>query len=433
MRRGGRAIVIGGGLAGLACARELGNACTLLEAEDRLGGLVRTDVIDGFSFDWTGHWLHARDPEMRKLIQERWLGGNLLEVQRRARIYSEGVWTTFPYQFHLYGLPARTVSDCVLGFIDATLGPGGEELRSRPLANAEEFILRHLGEGFARHFMFPYNEKLYTVTCEHLSAEWGGRFIPRPSLEDVVNGAAGPAREDVGYNATFWYPREGGIEALPRGISADLSADVRLSSRVERVDLASRRVRIASGEELEYDALVLTAPLPACARLLAEAPAEVRDAASRLRAVSVTVVEVGAKDRGGERFHWAYFPEREFAFYRIGSPSEVNPALAPGGFRSFAVEFAHRGTPDTKQFIELALEGLSRCRLIDREDVVLSRARTIPVAYVLFDHDHAQSRATVQRHFEQHGVQLAGRYGKWEYSSMEDALLSGRESARNLA
>jgi len=30
-------------------------------------------------------------------------------------------------------------------------------------------------------------------------------------------------------------------------------------------------------------------------------------------------------------------------------------------------------------------------------------------------------------------VQLAGRYGKWEYSSMEDALLSGREAARTLA
>src|SRR5205085_3725436 len=217
-----------------------------------------------------------------------------------------------------------------------------------------------------------------------LSPEWGGRFIPRPSLEDVVNGAAGPAREDVGYNATFWYPREGGIEALPRGISADLSADVRLSSRVERIDLARRRVRIASGEELEYDALVLTAPLPACARLLAEAPAEVRDAASRLRAVSVTVVEVGAKDRGGERFHWAYFPEKEFAFYRIGSPSEVNPALAPQGHRSFAVEFAHRGAADTARFIDSALDGLTRCGLVDRRDVVVCRSRTIPVAYVRF-------------------------------------------------
>jgi len=433
MRRGGRAIVIGGGLAGLACARELGSACTLLEAEDRVGGLCRTEVIEGFSFDWTGHWLHARDPEMRDLIAGRWLRGNLLDVQRRARIYSEGVWTTFPYQFHLHGLPSRTISDCVLGFIDATLGPGGEALRARPLKNAAEYILRHLGEGFARHFMFPYNEKLYTVPCEELSPEWGGRFIPRPSLEEVVNGAAGPAPEDVGYNASFWYPRQGGIEALPRAIAAELRADVRLAARVQQLDLAGRRVRLASGEELAYDALVLTAPLPVCVRLLAEAPPPVREAASRLRAVSVTVVEVGARDCGGERFHWAYFPGKEFAFYRIGSPSQVNPALAPAGFRSFAVEFAHRGAPDTARLIEQAIEALSRCGLVQRDQVVLSRARTIPTAYVLFDRHHAQARATVQGHFEQHGVELAGRYGKWEYSSMEDALLSGRDAARNLA
>jgi protoporphyrinogen oxidase len=433
MRRGGRAIVVGGGLAGLSCARELGGSCTLLEAEDRLGGLCRTDLIDGFSFDWTGHWLHARDPEIRKAIAGQWLAGNLLEVQRRARIHSEGVWTTFPYQFHLHGLPPRTIADCVLGFVDATVGPGGAELRARPLRNAAEFILRDLGEGFARHFMFPYNQKLFTVPCEDLSPEWGGRFIPRPSLADVVNGAVGPAREDVGYNATFWYPREGGIEALVRGIAGELRSEVRLSTRVGEIDLSGRRVRLASGEDLPYDALVLTAPLPVCARLLPDAPPDVREAASRLRAVSVTVVEVGARDVGGERFHWAYFPEKQFAFYRIGSPSEVNPALAPAGFRSFAVEFAHRGPAETTRLIEQALSGLSQCGLIDRREVVLSRTRTIPVAYVLFDHDHAQARATVQSHFERHGVQLAGRYGKWEYSSMEDALLSGREAARNLA
>ncbi len=433
MRRGGRVIVVGGGLAGLACARELGERCTVLEAADRVGGLCRTDRIGGFSFDWTGHWLHARDPEIRKLIEGRWLAGNLIEVRRRARIYSEGVWTTFPYQFNLHGLPARTVADCVLGFVDATLGPGGADLRARPMKNAADFILRNLGEGFARHFMFPYNEKLYTVRCEELSPEWGGRFIPRPSLEDVVNGAVGLAREDAGYNASFWYPREGGIETLPRGIAGDLRGEVRLSTPVRALDLKRRRLRLASGEEVEYGALVLTAPLPACAGLLTEAPAEVREAAAKLRAVSVTVVEVGARDVGGERFHWAYFPEEKFAFYRIGCPSEVNPALAPAGQRSFAVEFAHRGPADAQRSIERALEGLSHCGLIDRAQVTLARARTIPVAYVLFDHDHAEARAIVQRHFEGEGVRLAGRYARWEYSSMEDAILSGREAARHLA
>jgi protoporphyrinogen oxidase len=423
-----RTIVVGGGLAGLSAARELGRDFVLLEAEDRLGGLCRTEQAGGFSFDWTGHWLHARDPQMRELIAKQWLAGNLLEVQRRALIYSEGVWTKFPYQFNLHGLPAQTVADCIIGFVQA---PQDRELR-----NAADYILRHLGKGFAEHFMFPYNEKLYTVRCEELSPEWGGRFIPRPSLEDVVRGALGLAREEAGYNATFWYPKSGGIESLVRGLAAEVRAlpgEVRTGARVAAIDLGAHRLRIASGDELSWERLLLTAPLPALARLLSGAPASVREAASQLRAVSVTVVEIGAQDSGAERFHWAYFPENRFPFYRIGSPSEVNPALAPQGCRSFAVEFAHRGAADAALFIEQALAGLEECKLVDRRRVLLQRARTIPVAYVLFDHEHEKARAAVLDHLGSFGVGVAGRYGRWEYSSMEDALLSGREVARKLA
>lgn len=417
-------VIVGGGLAGLSCARELGSDFVLLEGEDRLGGLCRTEVIDGFSFDWTGHWLHARDPQMREAIA-RWLSGNLLEVQRRALIFSQGVWTAFPYQFHLHGLPEQTVIECVEGFVEAVTGP------DRPLRNAADFILRYLGEGIARHFMFPYNRKLFTVPCEELSPEWGGRFIPRPTLQQVIDGAVGPGA-DAGYNASFWYPRQGGIEALVRGLAAEVRGDIRLGARVKGLDLERRRVRLRSGEEIAFDQLVLTAPLPAAARMLVDAPAEVRDAAALLRAVSVTVVELGARDTGGPRFHWAYFPEEKFGFYRVGSPSEVNPALAPAGCRSFAVEFSHRGPPEPQRFIEEAERGLEELGLLRRAEVKVRRARTIAAAYVLFDHAHEAARAAVLAHFARHGVQVAGRYGRWEYSSMEDALLSGREAARAL-
>jgi len=418
-------VIVGGGLAGLSCARELGSDFVLLEAEERLGGLCRTDTVEGFSFDWTGHWLHARDPQMRQLIGERWLAGNLLEVQRRALIFSEGVWTTFPYQFHLHGLPPKTVSECVIGFVEAVTGPG------RPLRNAADFIVRYLGEGIARHFMFPYNQKLYTVPCEELSPEWGGRFIPRPTLQQVIEGALGPGA-DAGYNASFWYPRQGGIEALVRGLAADVQGDVRLGARVAGFDLWRRQVRLASGEEIAFDRLVLTAPLAAAARMLTGAPADVVEAAAKLRAVSVTVVEIGARDLGGPRFHWAYFPEERFRFYRIGSPSEVNPALAPSGFRSFAAEFSHQGPADAQAWIDETILALEDLGLLRSSDVVVRRARTIPAAYVLFDHAHETARATVLQYLARHGVQVAGRYGRWEYSSMEDALLSGRDAARAL-
>jgi len=159
----------------------------------------------------------------------------------------------------------------------------------------------------------------------------------------------------------------------------------------------------------------------------------VLEAAGKLRSVSVTVVEIGADDVGGQPFHWAYFPEERFRFYRVGSPSEVNPRLAPEGARSFAVEFSHRGPIDPGPLAAHAVASLHELGLLDRARVRLLRSRTIPVAYVLFDHDHAAARAQVIAHLRGHGVHVAGRYGNWEYSSMEDAILSGRDAARALA
>ncbi len=60
------AIVVGAGISGLVCAyrlKTLGNDVLLIEKSDRVGGLCKTDVREGFHFDETGHWLHLRDPD----------------------------------------------------------------------------------------------------------------------------------------------------------------------------------------------------------------------------------------------------------------------------------------------------------------------------------------------------------------------------------
>src|SRR5918912_2210354 len=64
-------VVVGAGLAGLACARRLaasGVAVTVLEADDGVGGRMRTDVVDGFRCDRGFQLLNPAYPEARRVL-----------------------------------------------------------------------------------------------------------------------------------------------------------------------------------------------------------------------------------------------------------------------------------------------------------------------------------------------------------------------------
>lgn len=432
-------VILGGGLAGLSTAVFLQRPWLLVEREERTGGLTRTDVIHGgFHFDPTGHWLHLRDPEMVALVTGQWLPGALVTIARRAAVFSHGVFTRFPYQVNTHGLPPEVVAENLLGFVEATLGEAGRELRSREPRNFEEFILRHLGTGFARNFMVPYNTKLWTVPPSRLSAAWCGRFVPKPSLREVIEGALGLGGDQLGYNATFVYPRSGGIEALPRALAARArGGEIRLRTAPTAIDWRGRTVTLDSGQTQRFAALVSTIALTELVALLARGtagvPDAVRAAAARLRATTVTYVRVGVRGRNRQPWHWVYLPEPEFQSYRIGSPSAVHPPLAPAGSCSFYVEYSHHGERTRAACEAAAVEDLLRSQMIHaREDVLFAEAVEIPHAYVLYDDAYGPAKKEVVDFLEGVGIHTAGRYGRWEYSSMEDALLAGRACAERL-
>ena len=66
-----RVAIIGAGLAGLCCARTLSRAgvdCVVLEADDRVGGRVKTVVVDGFRLDRGFQVLLTAYPECRAVL-----------------------------------------------------------------------------------------------------------------------------------------------------------------------------------------------------------------------------------------------------------------------------------------------------------------------------------------------------------------------------
>ena len=94
------AVVIGGGISGLACAYKLQQAgipARVLEAGIRPGGLIRTGEKDGFRFDFGPQSFLTTEP-LLKIIESLGLNEQLQRANPRAPRYilSRGKLTPAP-------------------------------------------------------------------------------------------------------------------------------------------------------------------------------------------------------------------------------------------------------------------------------------------------------------------------------------------------
>ena len=427
-----RVVVLGAGLAGLSTSVHLppGFDVTVLEREDEVGGVARSRRVSGFTFDYTGHLLHLRDAGVKALVA-RLLPDAFRSCERHAAIWSHGTYVAYPFQANLHGLPTEVVAECVVGFVRALMAPEKPEDAS----DFREWAMRCFGAGISRHFMVPYNEKLYCRDPSLMSADWVSWSVPRPSLEQVVDGALGNRVEGLGYNPTFLYPKDGGIDVLARALATE-ARGVRLRERIVRVDLAGREVHLETGERVSYDHLVSTLPLRSLVLMAEPMPAWALKAAETLSSVTVCGFNFGIGRESLSPHDWIYVPEPEYAFYRCGFPSSFSKGVCPPGCSSIYVEVAvDRGTPvDLDAMEREALDGLKRMGILREDDRILARDRVIiDPAYVVFDPHRASVRDRLLDLLLSHGVQSVGRYGAWTYSGMEDAILAGRQAAEVVA
>jgi protoporphyrinogen oxidase len=424
-------LIIGAGLAGLSTAYHLGDrSYRVVEKEKEAGGLCRSYQMDGFTFDMTGHLLHFRQAEIKALV-ERLLTGLLEKHNRRSFIYSHRTYTEYPFQVNTYGLPPEVVRECLLGFIATLTNPSTVPPEERSF---KTWILENLGEGMAKHFMVPFNEKLWQVSLDELTSDWVSWLVPKPELKDVINGALGIKDKAFGYNPTFLYPAQGGIGALPQSFLPGVK-EILYGSELIEVDTQRRRATFQDGRVEEYETLVSTIPVPELVRRCTDLPQAIRDAAARLRCVSVYNVNLGVARERVSDYHWIYFPEPEYPFYRAGFPMNFSPALGRPGCSSLYVEVSHQPTETIPPpvLLQRIRAGMERAGIFRSDDeIVVADVRDIRYAYVLFDKHRARALPAILEELERRGIHSVGRYGRWEHTSMEDAIAQGKTLAEKL-
>jgi len=422
-------VILGGGLAGLSAAYHLGDRpCKIYERETRPGGLCRSVTQDGFTFDYTGHLLHTRDPYTRWLI-DTLLPDTCIAHQRRTAIYHDGRYVPYPFQANLGALETQKAKECLLGFMEAYCKGGNTP------NNFRDWIYTTMGKGIAKYFMVPYNEKLWRVPLNEISLEWVDRFVPCPTLEEMVDGVFGTHRKALGYNQEFLYPARGGIETIPTAFAA-LVANISYGKSAISVNIHDSTVMFEDGEIMGYDTLVSTMPLDELIRCLNPFPAELTALRGGLRYTSIVTVNLGVDREHLSDYHWIYFPEPEYPFYRVGFPANLSPYMAPSGTSSLSVEISHGPAerPDMVDLRKRVLSALRLCGILYETDVIITEGVIdIRHAYVIFDSFRQDHLADALAFLRRHGIYPLGRYGQWTYSAMEDAVTEGKALAETLS
>jgi oxygen-dependent protoporphyrinogen oxidase len=302
------AVVIGGGISGLACAyrlRQLGVETTLLEADSRVGGLIGTAERDGFLFE-SGPQSFQGTPALLGLIRELGIEGELLKADSRAPRYilRHG-------RLHKVPMSPQAV------LTSSLLGPGSrwkivsEPLRmTRPPSDEETvagFVRRKFGHEILEYLVAPFVSGVYAGDPEKLSLR-----AAFPTLEEwereygsIIRGAmksrtaqASPKEKGSPPLCSF----RKGLGALAQALAERLGGTVRTGVRAEglrRADTPSSsgyEIRTAQGgrsEALVARAVVLATPAYIASHLAATLSPPLAHTLSGIAYAPVAVVAAG--------------------------------------------------------------------------------------------------------------------------------------------
>lgn len=252
-------VIVGAGLAGLTCARELhrrGRPFLLLEAADAVGGRIRTDVVDGFRLDRGFQVLLTAYPAARALFDYEKL---------RLRPYQNGALIRRNGRFHRFVDPWRHP----LEGIKSAFGPVGSlfdklrvaKLRARSRSGAYSDIFRQQETATADCL------KAYGFSAGMIDAFFrpflGGVFLERDlqTSSRVLHFVFRMFSEgDISVPAL-------GMEELPKQIAADIP-DEQIHCATKVTNITPSSVQLESGETINASHVVLATGRLVADRLL---------------------------------------------------------------------------------------------------------------------------------------------------------------------
>jgi len=306
--------------------------------------------------------------------------------------------------------------------------------------NFKEWIYANFGDGIAKHFMIPYNEKQWAVPLDKMSHAWVKNRVPLPNLEEVIEGALTDQKKGFGPNVICGYPKQG-MEALPRAFLEYIDENkISYNSEVIKINWKAKEISLedcSGGSYASYEKLAYTLPLPLLEELMEpELPSDVRGAIGRLEYNRLHCLNFAVEKKRWPGKVTVYIPERDFLMHRVIFAFNKSSSLVPEGWGSLSVEVSesrYKPIPKRTGLGDRVMEDLLIARIESPTDnIILKSVFLLDPAYIIYTQTHRKDVDLIHAFLIDNDIYPCGRFGDWEYLNMDQAILTGKRVAKEL-
>lgn len=391
-----KTLIIGGGITGLSAASFLPHSDYLVLEKDSIpGGYCKTTIRGEYTWDYSGHFFHFNNPEIRDYVLAN-MESEMLQVTKVTDIDYRGNIIDFPFQFNIDQLPEEEYEECLQDL---------ENLGETDLSTFKSFVRSTLGKGICDKFIIPYNEKLYACDLDELEYDSMGRFFPKSKAKS--------------YNDTFIYPKGGSYEYIKSVLKRLDSSKILLNTELISIDLKNKVAKTNRGD-IKFEQLISTLPFNKF------------NPNPKLSANKVAVFNLGFSAGSPIKTHWRYFPGTEI-FYRVGFYNNILGQEKLSLYVEIGAQ-ADRKLDETKLLTQV-LADLEDSGIIEDgvHELVDYQFLVMNPAYVHITKDSKQIYDEWCQEYNPQGIHSIGRYGSWTYCSIEDNIVEARNTVDKLS
>lgn len=418
---------------------------TVLERDQVVGGIARTEFYKDFGYDIGGHRFYTKMPEINALWHTV-LGEDFVRVTRLSRIHYEGKFFYYPLRLTnvLSALGLFQSAWIFSSFVRAKLFP------LLPEESFEDYVSNRFGRKLYHLFFKTYTEKVWGIPCREIRAEWAAQRIRGLSFTSVVKNSLfkngrGQYKSLI---ESFEYPLKGpGMmwEAFCAAVEAH-GGQVRLSSPVAAVHRDDTRIVSVSVQqdgaegEIPGTHFVSTMALRDFINALnPPPPPDVLRAANELRYRDFLTVVLIVDAPNLFPDNWIYVHTPRVNVGRIQNFKNWSKAMVPDrsktslGMEYFVTEGDELWTMPDENLIDLAKRELEIIGIAPASLVIDGTVKRMRKAYPVYDSTYRANLGIVRGYLDAfENLQTIGRNGMHKYNNQDHSMMTGLLAARNI-